>query len=260
VVLNRLRVSDHPAGESRDIEQYRAFCLLALGRAGDAAQAIEAVVLAEPSYRPRDGDVSPRVRAAFSEVRRRLLPPIIQRWYGEAKEAFDRRQFAIAAAGFNHVLTALNDADIASEAAQGPLADLRTLAAGFAELSARAAVPPPPPPPPAPAAVQVAPPPAVPMPLHVYSSDDGNVVPPAILNQALPQFPGKILVPRSGKIEVVIDEDGTVESAVVTGTLTAVYDRLALSATKSWRYRPATIDGVPVKFKKVVQVVLRPVG
>ncbi|MGH9143549.1 MAG: hypothetical protein ACRD2I_20630, partial [Vicinamibacterales bacterium] len=31
-VLNRLRSSEHPASQSRAIEQYRAFCLLALGR------------------------------------------------------------------------------------------------------------------------------------------------------------------------------------------------------------------------------------
>jgi hypothetical protein len=51
-VLDRLRASDHPASQARTIEQYRAFCLLALGRAADAQAAIEAVVAAEPSYQP----------------------------------------------------------------------------------------------------------------------------------------------------------------------------------------------------------------
>src|SRR5206468_10442074 len=136
------------------IEQYRAFCLLALGRAADAEQAIEAVVAAEPSFNPSDGDVSPRVRSAFTTVRRRMLPVIIQQKYAQAKAAFDRKEFAAATDGFGQVLAALADQDVAAEVNQPPLSDLRMLVVGFAELSARAAAPPPQPPP-----VQVAAPP-----------------------------------------------------------------------------------------------------
>ena len=109
VVLNRLRVSDRTPGQSRAIEQYRAFCLLALGRAADAQQAIEAVVQAEPSYQPNESEVSPRVRTAFADVRRRMLPVIIQQKYAQAKTAFDRKDFASAATGFSQVLVALAD-------------------------------------------------------------------------------------------------------------------------------------------------------
>ena len=93
-LLNRLRSSDHPSTDSRAIEQYRAFCLLALGRSADAEQAIEAVVAAEPTYHPGDSDVAPRVRAMFTDVRRRMLPTIIQQKYAVAKAAFDRKDFA----------------------------------------------------------------------------------------------------------------------------------------------------------------------
>src|SRR6266550_6238174 len=74
-VLNRLHSSDqHASGanDGRTIEQYRAFCLLALGRSAEAERAIEAVVAAEPTYHPSNTDVSPRVRSAFSDVRRRM--------------------------------------------------------------------------------------------------------------------------------------------------------------------------------------------
>jgi tetratricopeptide (TPR) repeat protein len=144
-MLNRLRSSDHPASQSRAIEQYRAFCLLALGRPADAEQAIEAVVAAEPSYQPGESDASPRIRSAFTSVRRRMLPSIIQQKYAEAKAAFDRKEFGVAADGFAQVLTALADQDVAVEAKQPPLSDLRTLAGGFQELAAKAAAPPPPP-------------------------------------------------------------------------------------------------------------------
>ena len=82
-VLNRLRSAAHPPSQARTIEQYRAFCLLALGRSAEAQTAIEAVVVANPLYVPSSADVSPRVRAAFSEVRRRLLPGLVQQQVGE---------------------------------------------------------------------------------------------------------------------------------------------------------------------------------
>jgi hypothetical protein len=37
----------------------------------------------------------------------------------------------------------------------------------------------------------------------------------------------------------------------------AVYDRLALSEAKRWRYKPATLDGVPVRFRKVILLDLK---
>jgi TonB family protein len=257
-VLNRLRSTDHPPGQSRFIEQYRAFCLLALGRASDAEQAIEAVVAAEPTFLPSDSDASPRVRSAFTTVRRRMLPAIIQQQYGAAKAAFDRRDFAAAAGGVHQVLLALADPDVAAEAQRPPLVDLKMLAVGFEELSAKAAAPPPPPPVPAVAAPPVAPAaPSIPQPPRIYNAGESNVMPPVALNQVLPAFPGQVLIPRSGKIEVVIDESGSVESAAMTSSVTASYDNLALSAARSWRFRPATLDGAPVKFRKVVQISIK---
>jgi TonB family protein len=252
-VLNRLRSSDHPASQSRTIEQYRAFCLLALGRSADAEQAIEAVVAAEPSFQPGEGDASPRIRLAFTSVRRRMLPSIIQQRYAAAKAAFDRKEFAAAADGFTQVLGALSDPDVVADAKHPPLSDLRTLAGGFQELAAKAAAPPPLP------VVAVAapappPPPAAP---RVYSGGETGVIPPTALSQALPPFPGQVVIPRNGKLEVVIDESGAVESATMTASVTQSYDLMVLAAAKTWRYKPATLNGAPVKFRKTVQITIK---
>jgi TonB family protein len=252
-MLNRLRSADHPVGQSRAIEQYRAFCLLALGRAADAQQAIEAVVAAEPSYGPDENEVSPRVRLAFAEVRRRMLPAIIQQKYAEAKTAFDRKDFKVAANLFSQVLVGLADPAVSAEAMLPPLSDLRMLAVGFEELSAKAAAPPPPPLPAPPVAV-AAPPPPLPSPYRVYSGDDRNVVPPSVVKQVLPSFPGSVMAPRIGILEVLINESGEVESAVMTQSVTATYDRLVLTAAKDWRFKAAIVNGVPVKYRKVVQI------
>ena len=142
-VLNRLRGRDRSEGDHRTIEQYRAFCLLALGRAEEAERAIEAVVAAEPSYSPSTTEVSPRIRSAFTDVRRRMLPAIVQQKYAQAKAAFDRKEFDAAADQFKNVLAVFNDPDLGSAGNRPPLSDLLTLSVGFHELAVSAATPPP---------------------------------------------------------------------------------------------------------------------
>ena len=73
-VLNGLRIGE--SADRKSVEQYRSLCLLALGRASEAETAIAAVVTADPTYRPGESDASPRVRATFTDVRKRLLPEI----------------------------------------------------------------------------------------------------------------------------------------------------------------------------------------
>ena len=70
--------------------------------------------------------------------------------------------------------------------------------------------------------------------------DPPLLVIPVALNQVLPAYPGQVMIPRSGRIEVVIDESGEVESAVMTGSVSTRSDRLAIAATKSWKFKPAT--------------------
>jgi len=130
------------------------------------------------------------------------------------------------------------------------------LAGSFADLSAAAAAPPPPPPAPA-ARMPVVAATNVPPPPRIYAAGDPNVIPPVALNQTLPPFPGQVLIPRTGKLEVVIDESGAVESAVMSTSVMIAYDRLALAAARSWRFQPATVDGKPVKYRKVVQISIK---
>jgi hypothetical protein len=257
-MLNRMGPNNRAAEEVRAIEQYRAFCLLALGRNTEAERAIEAVVTGEPTYQPAN-EVSPRVRAAFTDVRKRMLPSIIQQEYVLAKGAYDRREFAASAAGFSRVLDVMADPAAAAAVSQPPLSDLRTLAAGFRDLSIAAATPPPLPPAVAmaPAAATAPPPPPPPMPPRVYSTVDPNVIPPAALAQQLPPFQGIPVLSRQGVLEIVIDETGVVESAVMRQQVTPSYDNQAIAATKSWRYRPATLDGVPVKYRKAISIMVK---
>jgi len=257
-VLNRLP-PNQPLEQTRAAEQYRALCLLALGRNQEAERAIEAVITGDPGFKLA-ADVSPRVRATFGDVRKRVLPVIIQQQYASAKAAFDKKDFSTAANTFTQMLVMMTDPDVEAAAARPPLSDLRTLAAGFRDLAVTASTPPPPPPAPAPEPVQtpvMPPPPAAP---RIYTAVDGNVNPPVVLQQDLPPYPGQLIIPRQGMIDVVIDETGIVQAATITQSVTRQYDALALAAAKTWRYRPATLNGVPVRYRKAVQINVRPQG
>jgi tetratricopeptide (TPR) repeat protein len=254
--LDRLSAAGVGADERRAVDQYRAFCLLALGQATEAEHAIEAVVSADPSYHPSDSDASPRVRGAFSDVRRRVLPALAQQKYVEAKAAFDRKDYRAASENFGQLLQLFADPDLAAAAGRPPLTDLRVLTVGFRDLSLQALVPPPAPEPPPPP--PVAAPPPQPAPPRVYASSDADVMPPGIVRQALPAFPGVVSRPMVGLVEVVIDEAGAVSTATIRGSITANYDRQVLSAASGWRYKPATLNGLPVKYRKLIQIALTP--
>lgn len=280
--LNQMRSSGLVTEDVPAVEQYRALCLLALGRSTEAEDAMAAAVAAVPSFSPSGSDVSPKVKSTFVEVRRRVLPTIVQQKYIEAKTAFDRKDFVAAGDGFTQVLHVLDDPDLSSIASQPPLADMRTLARGFKDLSANAAlaiaapssVPAAAPAPatapaagapaadaglPAATPVPVEPPAAAATPmLRIYTIADSQVVAPVVVRQVLPPFQRKPLFVAQGVVEVVISENGEVESAVIRQSIDPGYDRIAIEASHTWRYKPATRDGVPVKFRKLVQVKIQP--
>ena len=256
------RLSGTSSEDQQSIELYRSLCLLAVGRTQDAERSVEMIIARNPLYQPGD-DLSPRMRTAFSEAKKRLLPSIVQQQYADAKGAFDRKEFDSAASGFRRVMDALNDPDMGSAASRPPLADLRTLAAGFHDLSVKA-IPPAPTPAPAPAPQPVAAAPtsaaAVARPVStIYTGEERNVVPPQTLAQTLPKYPGAV-PPRgvTGVVEVVIDEGGTVESAAMVVPVTASYDKMVMNAATKWVYIPAMMNGKPVKFRKRIQITVTP--
>jgi hypothetical protein len=249
LVLNGLRPASG-ASDVKSIEQYRSLCLLALGRGDEAEAAISAVISADPFYQPSEAEASPRVRAAFADVRQRQLPQIARARYASAKEAFDRKDYAESERQFRDLLRLIQDPDVG-----GRLEDLRMLAQGFLDLSVAAAAPPPPPAPPQPAPVRAPEKPAF-SPDYVFSVSDKNVVPPIPVKQEVPRVSAAIASQTRdrGVLELVIDEQGRVTAIELKMRLHPAYDTQLMSAAKDWRYRPAMMDGRPVKYRKLVQV------
>ena len=60
-----------------------------------------------------------------------------------------------------------------------------------------------------------------------------------------------------GVIEVVIDENGAVETVVMKVPFSPAYDRQVVAAAQEWQYKPATLGGAPVKYRKTVQIAFK---
>jgi hypothetical protein len=243
------------------VAQYRALCLLALGRPAEARRSLEDLVSRRPLYRMADADVSPQLVSLFQDVRRRMLPDITRTLYLRARADFDKKQYREAAAGFRDVLELLAGEDTSGESAT--LGDFKVLADEFLKLSvaqvpADAAVTPAPPLPallPLPVTPVGAPPPA-----PIYALGDAGVLPPVDVSRPMPPWraptPAEQARERRGLLKIIIDERGYVEYAAIMKPIVQPYDTELLEATRHWKFRPAVKDGVAVKYEKLIEIVI----
>jgi TonB family protein len=239
-----------------EVDQYRALCLLALGRTADSERALRELVDRRPHFRMSEEDVSPRLVAMFRAVRQKMLPGIVKASYARAKTTFEEKRYAQASAALRDLLDLIADPDAAASA--DALADLKMLTEGFLKLadlevaSAKAAETAA-----ATAARQAAaerPPPTP----TIYSDNDPDVTPPVIAARTLPPWrpPNAIMAARSyqGHLRLVVDETGRVEGASLLRSFLPGYESDLLEAARKWQFRPAMRGGVPVKFVRVYTV------
>ena len=241
-------------------DKFRALCLLALNRTQDAQQALEQLATRRPLLK-FDESESPKLVTMFREARARVLPNAAKAMYSTAKANFEQGQLTKAAGQFSELIALLSEKEFASQAS---FADLRMLAEGFSKLtdqqlaSERAT---------AAAAKPAAPEPVARVPVvdpnKIYTSGDADILPPVAIEQTIPQWvppSGNLRYQEfSGVLEVLIDETGAVSSATMAQRINIIYDQVLLNAAKHWRYRPAQRGGQPVKYRKSINVVLRPV-
>ncbi len=248
--LVRLK-TDPKARGAVEIDRYRALCLIALGRSAEADQVIETIVASDPLYQ-LGTDAAPRIRAAFSAVRRRLSPGLARSLYAEGKAAFDRKEFSDATQKLERTLSVIDNPDAAGHL---ELADLRTLAAGFLDLS-RASLP-----------LAIAAPAAngtgnrpAASPVTVAAPPPSE---PVVVRQDMPKWSAAMAgtlfqSEYRGIVEVEIDERGDVVAASMIEAVHPLYDAALLKAAREWKYGPARRNGQPVETRKRVEVVLRP--
>jgi TonB family protein len=229
------------AAPNMEADEYRVYCLVALGRLDEADKAVEDVLTARPEYHASSAEASPRIQALFAKVRRRIGPALVKRMYQQAKAAMDKKDREEAIAQFEAMLRIAEDPDVRDEPS---IAELKELGTGFLELSRAMAKPTPPAAAPSAAPVR----PAV-------------IVPPVALRQ---QLPGWVPDPVSratefhGSVRVQISAEGKVTDAEMTKSVHPAYDQLILRAARGWLYEPARKDGVPIPSEKTVQIAVTP--
>ena len=256
--LTRVKSSVIAPDAARDVDQYRAFCLVALGRTAEAEELAESLVRKDPMMTVDRLNASPRIEAMFAAVRTRVLPSVIRDEYRAARSLMADKS-PDAEARLTTVHRMLAEAEKIG-AWDETLSDLRILVDGFLALAHAAASEPPPAAEPA-VAEPAAPEPSTPQPASqgVYRSGDAGVVPPVTVSQAAPYVPPVLLdlvrkLKRTGIIDVVIDEQGSVQEVAVRESVNSAYDALMVAAARTWKYRPATLNDVPVRFVKSVIV------
>jgi hypothetical protein len=216
------------------VEQGRALCLMALDRRADALSAIAALVNLDPFFLPGDDDTAPKLRNAFRDGRRGALPDALGRMYSRAKNAYDSKKFVDASVGFSRILALLDDPDVTLDPT--PRADMRQMAKRFLGL-ARSASP-------------------------LFDAAAKSLTAPVPLSTGV-QVPDRVRPagsPTTMNVDVVLTAEGTVESAVVLNPDSEGLSPQVVREALDWRYSPALRDGVPVRYRMVVQVVVPPRG
>jgi TonB family protein len=244
---------------TRDTDAYRTFCLFALGRDAEAQAVAESIVRKDPTFSiDQFPDASPRIVAMFASVRRRVLPQLIKDDYRVTR--------ARAAEGAPDAESRLRNLRQLLETAEHigawdeTMADVRLIVDGFLDL-ARASQPHPPADKATTASATAATAPASPAPPVSSPSPSTNagVIAPVAVFHPQPAIPPALLtlvrqLRRTGSIDVSINEQGTVDDVTVTRSLAPAYDKLLVATAKTWRYKPALKDGVPVKFVSTVVI------
>jgi tetratricopeptide (TPR) repeat protein len=258
------RAGEVSLGERVQVEQYRALCLIALGKQADAEESIGALVAADPTYVPSPSIASPKVLQMVAEIRRRELPAVIRRLVDEGRLAFQGKDLARARQNFELVLKLTDDPALGE---RPETEDLKVVARGFVTLTMATEAPAPAPAPPAAT-------PAAPASTAEQDGDGGEATPttsaprlPAFeaavpIQQAMPAWepPGRAFAQTeyNGSLKVTIGIDGKVKNAVIERASHPAYDARLLQVAQSWTYKPATRNGTPVESEKVIAVQLRP--
>jgi hypothetical protein len=277
--LDRLGNETRP--KQTDVADYRVLCLLALDHTDEARRAITSIVEADPFHHLSEGQASPRLRATFEDTRKALLPETARRMYADAKAAFDNHD-PDAARQFDRLMQLLDDPDLKD----AQPSDLRMIASGFRDLSKSLRVPPappapppvePPPPPPEPSApvtpavlrtsapdrIMTGPPDRITVTprgasLVILPKDPPPPVfePPLPISQPMPQWSKRTGVPQTyrGVIDLTIDERGNVTTVALQQPMEPAFDQAFIKAARTWKYKPALLNGRPVAFLKVIEI------
>ena len=206
----------------------RAAELVESGQPSEAEVAFDAFVLNNPLYEPGPSELGPEAYAALEASRRVVLPKIVIRDFGRAKAALEQGDVDGALAIASDVDAVLDR--VGAAAPPGLRSQVQTLV--DAALDARTATD-----------------------GIIYTDADLDVTAPRALSRQFPLNPPEGIRPdRLGVLEIIVGRQGDVEFVKLHTPLNRYHERMVVSAAKAWRYRPATKDGTPVRYRLNVTV------
>jgi tetratricopeptide (TPR) repeat protein len=92
-----------------------------------------------------------------------------------------------------------------------------------------------------------------------YTLADALVSRPVPIREHIPEPPAIDGVDLSGTATLLVDiaVDGSVDRVSLEGSIHPRIDDLIRQSARTWLYRPATLDGRPVKFRKALKIEIR---
>jgi ketosteroid isomerase-like protein len=118
-----------------EADEYRALCLLALGRMAEVEDVLESLIVRNPAFRMSSTEVPPRLVAMFEEAHTRLLPDLLWTRYAAARVSFEDGDYLEASSRFRALSTLLADERLPADETVAGTADLRMLVEGFLKLA-----------------------------------------------------------------------------------------------------------------------------
>jgi tetratricopeptide (TPR) repeat protein len=237
--LSVLGDSQEPAAQ-----QYRALCLLALGRQADAEAALKRLIASAPEFTLSAEDMPPRFITLFAQHRREVVPSVLRKLFADAREDYRAKAYDRAVPQFKRVLALSSETEVRD--VEG-VDDLRLLAESFIDIATASEAPG------AEVAAAAAP---IAAPAAPASAPVRRSTLPVALRQEMPPWPSGVPV-RSGmwgSVKIRINSSGKVASAAMVRSIEPRYDALVLAATHFWEYKPATENGVPIEADSIVEI------
>lgn len=87
---------------------------------------------------------------------------------------------------------------------------------------------------------------------RVYTAADSGVEPPVLLSAEIPEWLIQGFTVRQNSVEILIDDRGEVQRVRMLGAPQRMPDVMLLSRAKEWSFRPATKDGIAVRYRLIL--------
>jgi protein TonB len=232
-VLSALDLDNLTEGQQLECYKYRAFSYIALGDTENARGDLKSLLAIDPSHRFDPEMVSPKLVEQLGSARGELVKELFE----QGKAAYYDDDYDSAIRLMDRILRLDSEYELALE--------YRQLSVERADLTARLE----------PEGARGEEEAEVdPNQIYQLSSD---ITAPVLIDRVTPRYPTvDARLGREGQviILVVVEKDGSVSSTKVLRSVSNSIDTAAVAAVEKWLYRPASLNGRPVRVSLVVGI------